>query len=150
MKVCGRCKVEKPLDEFHRNRSKADGRQTRCKECNTVASSTAYHADPDYFRCKLYRRKYGISLADFNRMVAEQGGRCAICATDAPGGKGNRLHVDHDHATGEVRGLLCTNCNRALGYFKDDGALLLKATAYLQDHAPQRVGLEAPATAGRK
>ena len=58
-----------------------------------------------------YQRMYGITIEDYDRMYEEQGGRCAICRTDQPGGAGERFSVDHDHETGKVRGLLCNNCN---------------------------------------
>lgn len=77
------------------------------------------------------KRNYGITDADFDRMFDEQDGRCAICGTDEPGGGYNTLHVDHNHETGFVRGLLCNNCNRGLGMFSDDAWRLEAATAYL-------------------
>lgn len=79
-------------------------------------------------------RNYGITLADYDAMLAAQDGRCAICKTDVPKGKG-RFSVDHDHVTGKVRALLCNTCNAGLGQFKDDPALVLEAAAYLQRHA---------------
>jgi hypothetical protein len=63
-----------------------------------------------------FRRHYGISLEYYNSMLAEQGGRCAICGSQA--GK-RRLSVDHDHTTNEIRGLLCTDCNFGLGILVD-------------------------------
>lgn len=63
-------------------------------------------------------------------MVADQGGRCAICA-GSPVGPGRRLHVDHDHATGRVRALLCSSCNTAVGLMQDDSARLRAAADYL-------------------
>jgi hypothetical protein len=71
------------------------------------------------------RRRYGISAEDFDQLFAEQGGLCAICR-EAPA-----EHVDHDHKTGRVRGLLCFNCNGALGQFRDRADLMLRAVAYL-------------------
>lgn len=71
------------------------------------------------------RRRYGIGADDFDRMVEEQGGVCLIC------GRADPEHVDHDHMTGEVRGILCFNCNGGLGQFKDDIGALLAAAAYL-------------------
>lgn len=73
-------------------------------------------------------RKYGLSTADYDAMLTAQSGLCAICSN--PPGK-IRLHVDHDHETGEVRGLLCAACNRGIGSLRDDPALLLSALAYL-------------------
>jgi hypothetical protein len=59
-------------------------------------------------------RRFGLDEQAYDRMLREQGGVCAICA-EPPGGRWNRLAVDHDHATGRVRGLLCTTCNTMLG-----------------------------------
>jgi hypothetical protein len=75
------------------------------------------------------KRKFGMTLADYDRLFAAQGGRCAIC--EEPPAEGVALHVDHDPATGKVRGLLCFSCNNALGDFRDDGRLLLAAVDYL-------------------
>lgn len=74
-------------------------------------------------------RAYGLTPEGYQEMLAAQGGRCAICATDKPH-KG-ALHVDHDHDTGEVRGLLCFCCNAGIGKLKDDPRLLVKALWYL-------------------
>jgi hypothetical protein len=73
---------------------------------------------------------YGISLEEFDALVTAQEGRCAICRTDTPGGKGS-WHVDHDHATNRIRGLLCHPCNLMLGHAQDDPARLRAAAAYL-------------------
>jgi hypothetical protein len=80
-----------------------------------------------------YRRKYGIEMSKYLTMVKLQKGRCLICK-GKPQGKTERtkkLQVDHDHKTGRVRGLLCINCNRALGYFKDDPMRIKAAIHYL-------------------
>jgi hypothetical protein len=69
--------------------------------------------------------KYGLSAAEVEAMREAQGGVCAICRT-APA-----VHVDHDHATGKVRGMLCFNCNAALGHFRDDPILFRRAVRYL-------------------
>lgn len=96
------------------------------------ASQAAYYrSNIEKFRDYDLRRHYGIGLEDFNRILAEQNGRCAVCATDEPGGRG-RFHVDHNHKTGEVRGLLCSHCNLGVGHFKDSPTLLKAAAYYLQ------------------
>lgn len=77
---------------------------------------------------RLLRSSYGISLDDYNTMLESQLGRCAICG-DFPGTK--MLSVDHDHATGKVRGLLCNGCNTRLGQMKDSIAILELAQNYL-------------------
>jgi DNA-directed RNA polymerase subunit RPC12/RpoP len=73
-------------------------------------------------------KKYGITEEDFNAMLEKQGYRCAICGSD---NDGRELAIDHDHVTGEVRGLLCTKCNLGLGSFEDDITRLEKAKLYL-------------------
>jgi Recombination endonuclease VII len=75
--------------------------------------------------------RYGLSEADYNALFAEQDGKCAICGA-GPSGKWNILNVDHDHVTGQVRGLLCHRCNTALGLFRDDPVILAPAVAYLR------------------
>lgn len=79
------------------------------------------------------KKHYGLTLADYQRMFDEQGGRCAICG-DPPSDK-HRLQVDHCHATGKVRSLLCFTCNAGLGSFRDDKDKLLAAAAYLMVHS---------------
>ena len=76
------------------------------------------------------KRKYGITLADYDAMLLAQGGGCAICAAPEPDGQS--LHVDHDHDTGAVRGLLCFTCNAGIGMFGHDIDLLSAAVAYLR------------------
>lgn len=98
----------------------------------------ALERDPLVERRGNLKAKFGLSLEDYDRMLAEQGGGCAICGATEPGGRGS-FHVDHDHACcpgkkscGKcVRSLLCTNCNSGLGRFHDDPDRLMAAVAYL-------------------
>lgn len=79
---------------------------------------------------KLLQKRYGITQEQYSQMLVAQDSRCKICA--APNGThGRRLAIDHCHTTGEIRGLLCMNCNQGLGKFKDDLQLLDKAKDYL-------------------
>jgi len=81
--------------------------------------------------CSASKRKtlYGVSRAEFDHMLAVQDGKCAICG----GSNGDqKLAIDHDHASGRVRGLLCHNCNHAIGKMKDDPARLRRAAEYLE------------------
>jgi hypothetical protein len=79
---------------------------------------------------KPYRKsRYGITDAEFDQLLILQGGKCKICGTSNFPYKGP--HVDHDHSTKKVRGLLCLNCNRGIGAFKEDPTLLKKALDYL-------------------
>lgn len=75
-------------------------------------------------------RKFGLSEVQYAGLLEQQDGCCAICSTDEPKGKGC-FCVDHDHVTGEVRGLLCHHCNLGLGNFADDTQRMLKAVEYL-------------------
>ena len=75
---------------------------------------------------------YGITLADYGRMLCEQGGVCAICKTLRVSKAHPRLNVDHNHKTGKVRGLLCWMCNRGIGLLGDDLKRLESAVEYLK------------------
>ncbi len=135
MKQCSTCKIEKPLDEFYSYTTpKGELKATaRCKLCHAMACRQCYK---NYdWRVPLYRRLYGMTVADYDRMLASQDGGCAICGTKTRGSKpGCRLAIDHDHESGKVRGLLCGDCNTAIGKFRDDPALLEKAAKYIKQH----------------
>lgn len=91
------------------------------------------YADPrvrDQVLAHRLRHQYGIDLVDYRRLLALQNGRCAVCRRLPT--ERNRICVDHDHATDEVRGLLCARCNRALGLLRDDPAVLASAIEYLR------------------
>ena len=79
-------------------------------------------------RDQYLQRTYGLGLDEFEFLVVAQSGRCAICCKQ----EGDRLHVDHDHDTGRVRGLLCGSCNRAMGLFHEDPSRFEAAGAYLR------------------
>jgi hypothetical protein len=88
-------------------------------------------------RNAVLKHKYGITIADYERMLEAQGGRCDICRTDDPGQNQESrysFHVDHCHETGVVRGLLCDRCNRGLGFFFDNADRLSAAVLYLRKH----------------
>jgi hypothetical protein len=90
-------------------------------------------ARPGYaerMRARHLIRKYGITLEDYDVMLVAQGGGCAICGGPEP--EGQSLHVDHDHTTGAVRGLLCFTCNAGIGMFGHDVTVLDAAAAYLR------------------
>lgn len=86
--------------------------------------------NPDYEKNRRLQSCYGIDLETYSDLFAAQGGECAICGIHADLFE-RALAVDHNHETGKVRGLLCHNCNLALGSFKDDVARLQKAVQYL-------------------
>lgn len=125
-KRCGRCRSFKPAADFHRNARALDGLHVYCKPCRKEDNSAN-----ERWRTGLLKRLYGMSREEYFDMLEKQGGVCAIC--DEPSGGGRYLAVDHDHATGMVRGLLCGNCNNGLGRFKDNPARLRAAAAYLEE-----------------
>jgi hypothetical protein len=125
------------------------GYSHNCKECDKRAAAERRErlgqVHVDYMKDFDLRRKYGIGLEQFNQMFAEQAGCCAICGkhqTEFVKG----LAVDHDHATGTIRKLLCVNCNNGLGCFMDSIGLLHKAVEYLQSHAN---GVNEPTASGK-
>lgn len=107
------------------------------KEKRAATSKAWREANPErmkyLYRRANYAKKYGISPEEFDSMLAAQDGKCAICGTDKPKGRG-RFHVDHHHGTGKVRALLCGDCNIGLGMFKESPNLLMAATSYLEAH----------------
>lgn len=128
VKECTKCGETKPLTEFHARRDRTDGRATICRDCTRSYDKARYYGGRRRVERRDYLiRNYGITPEQYDAMNT---GVCHICNTPCP--SGNRLAVDHDHATGAVRGLLCVNCNRALGLFRDDEIRLAAAIAYLQ------------------
>jgi hypothetical protein len=126
-KVCGKCKRELPIDCFYKRGDKSPGRAYKCKECWR----------PTFERERARNlRQYDITLELFNELLARQGGGCAVCGAIQSSKDKKSLAVDHDHATGEVRGLLCSRCNVGIGMFKDEPALLAAAIRYLTAAMP--------------
>ena len=144
-KECRVCHVTKPLDAFYKTGRKngpPDQRHTECKECAKARVKRNHERNPDQARDAHYRRNYGISLAEFNRMVLAQGSRCACCGTDEPGGRHNVWNVDHDHTTGDVRQLLCKDCNLVLGIVEDSPEHLQRLIEYVLKHSPHNSSVD--------
>ncbi len=93
-----------------------------------------YEENKDHYRDIFLRSKYGLSLAAYQDMLEGQQGGCSICGNKDSGAKGHPLYVDHDHKTGEIRALLCKNCNTGLGCFLDNPNILDVASSYLRKH----------------
>lgn len=107
--------------------------------------------NPDHQMDKRLRKLFGIDFAIYQKMTVDQRGMCAICdkpETKISHGTLRVLSVDHNHATGAVRGLLCSSCNLAIGYACDDVSVLRNAIAYLQKHEPSNVVPFQPAIVG--
>jgi hypothetical protein len=124
---CPACGERKPIGDFPRNRSRRTGRGIYCKPCHNRIGRENRTKNHGSTRSYHLKARYGITAADAQRMLEEQGGLCAICR-ERPAD-----HVDHDHLTGRLRRLLCFNCNGGLGQFRDDPELLRAAAAYLQE-----------------
>lgn len=124
-KRCPDCETVTVLEDFPRHRNGRQGRGAYCKPCHNergrralekVGGSRTYHL----------KRRYGLSAEDVDAMVEAQGGLCAVCGVRPP------EHVDHDHVTGAVRGVLCSGCNQGLGNFRDSATALRRAADYVE------------------
>lgn len=126
---CYCCGETKQLAEFCGDRSRPNGRCSRCKVCNRSRVKAYAKSPRGRARHRRYQlaRAYGITVNQYAAMVREQGGKCAICG-DEP----KQFHVDHDHKTNEIRGLLCGNCNVGIGHFRDNPDLMTAAIKYLR------------------
>jgi hypothetical protein len=167
MKQCKKCGASKPLDDFYRAAGTRDGHRGDCKACSSEdkrrrylantqaaidrvrrwqqanpervnATQRARRAKPEAKlreRAGHLMRKYGMTIEQYDAMLEAQGGGCFICGR--PPREDISLHVDHDHSTGKVRGILCFCCNNALADFQEDPELLKKAATYVSWHANQ-------------
>ena len=110
---CYACKEWKPNEAFAKDGSRPTGRASICKRCSSLAAT---------------RSRYGLSRDEFEALPGADG-VCPICQRG-----GQKMHVDHNHHTGAVRGMLCTRCNVGLGQFRDDRNLIARAIEYLESH----------------
>lgn len=96
------------------------------------------HKNPDKMsviqRRRALKSRYSLTPTDYEKMLSAQNSVCAICKISKEGSRGKRLFVDHSHATGKIRGLLCHRCNTALGCMKDNAERLREAAHYLDTH----------------
>lgn len=128
---CYSCEMAKPQADFSRNSRHRTELNYYCRQC--MAGKRVLHRQkyPGRLRDGELRKRYGITLVEYERLSVSQGGVCAICKQAA---EGYELHLDHCHATGRVRGLLCACCNTALGKFRDDVTILRAAADYIEQH----------------
>ena len=117
------------VDRSEYMRAWKDANKEKCKEYKRMWKRTPNGKKAE--RAHSLKAKYGITLQDYDNLLAAQNGVCAICGT--PPGK-RRLAVDHDHKTGAVRGLLCVNCNVALGRLQDNVDILQSMIEYIERH----------------
>jgi hypothetical protein len=158
MKRCKHCGTEKPLGDFYREAGSRDGHRPECKACTSARRKLWYKANREReiervrewqdahreqylrmqaeyrasnarnYRSEHLKRKFGLTLDEYEELLRWQGGGCAICGRMADKVS---LHVDHDHETGKIRGLLCFRCNGGLGQFKEKPERLVRAADYL-------------------
>jgi len=135
--------VEKSLDEFYNSKLSDDKKGYRCKQCDTIARKRWAKNNPEKAhlsqRGRNLKHKYGITLEDYEDLLEKQDHRCACCGveenTAAYGfNKSLNFSVDHCHEGGGVRGLLCNQCNRAIGMLGDTSEKVYRAYKYLKDH----------------
>jgi hypothetical protein len=138
--VCYMCKETKPDTEFYpepRNTGR-NGRESRCKVCSRTRTAKYKELNSDKVKLqqRISKRKKLTNFTNelYESTLKEQGGVCAICGTDTPGGRGT-FHADHDHSNGKPRGVLCHYCNVALGNFRDNTDLLKSAIDYLNKYS---------------
>jgi len=136
-KTCTRCLSTKPISEFYKEKGTKDGYRNHCKSCRRKDWNNWRNENKDhlkrYMRDFFLKRNYGISIEKYEEMYNSQNGKCYICGSHSDD-QDKGLSVDHCHDSGQIRKLLCGNCNTALGSFKDSIDILKKAISYLEDH----------------
>ena len=125
VKKCTRCKETKALSMFQHGRGYVDGYYKHCRAC---------HYDV-YVRNNHYKTAYGISQDEYIQMVVKVGNKCPICGSHHnPSKKQGRLCIDHCHKDGGIRGVICNDCNRALGSTKDNPEILRRLAEYIEGY----------------
>lgn len=123
MKICTKCKISKPLLKFHKMKASKDGHQPLCIDCS-------YSIMKPYILKRQRLLLYGVTPEQYEKLILDCNNSCQLCGTKRENLKRD-LSIDHCHKTGKIRGMLCSNCNHALGKFKDSIELLEKAIKYL-------------------
>jgi len=148
MKRCTCCKEDRPRSDFNKDKTRSDGLAATCRPCHKTISAKNYKNNKDKRSAngkRNYRKnpgrhreyelwhKYGLTVDDYNEMLFLQNNRCVICQQEfVKTGRNSPAHVDHCHKSGEVRAILCTNCDHLLGNAKDDINILQNAIKYLK------------------
>lgn len=143
---CKKCKSAKSRDWYHRTPDRQRSRNRRRYQENGAAMREAalrwYRDNREHVlglkRASALRKSFGLTIEQYDEMLAAQGGLCAVCG-QPPQSKARRpLHIDHCHNTGRVRGLLCRSCNVGLGHFADSPERLRAAAAYIERRSDGR------------
>jgi hypothetical protein len=133
--ICKKCGKDSPLDNFYRNKSYKSGYAAQCKDCAKAYGRKKYSENPDVMRERQLKHKFNKSQAWYEQTLKAQGGVCQICKRPPEENGRKNFPVDHDHATGKVRGILCQSCNHMLGNAKDNIINLQNAILYLSKYA---------------
>lgn len=169
MKSCNKCGALKALSEFPKNKNYADGHRNDCRECYRAYNQTYRAENLEAARARArewvnthaeqartsnanYRNSeqglfmrderkmmqlYGLTVQERDALFEKQGRRCACCRNDTPSGRG--WHIDHDHVTGAVRGILCFKCNTGIGMLGDNVEGVCAASAYLNGSTTESI-----------
>lgn len=131
--LCTSCRQVLPVSAFAiRTDTKVPRVRSNCKAClaaNQTQKNRENHSDAQVYWWARQLAKYGLTPKEWSELFASQDYACAVCGTKDNGKK--RFHVDHDHESGRVRGILCTKCNVGIGGLKDDPEIVYKAYQYL-------------------
>lgn len=130
-RTCTLCREPKPLDCYDLHGTRPGKLHPRCKSCRADQAAARYSAHKERIRAGDTRRLYRDHAGTIDDLRQTQGGRCALCG-DVPADEA--LCVDHDHATGAIRALLCRRCNLGLGHLRDDVELMRRAADYVEAH----------------
>lgn len=134
-KVCKECGITKLISEFYLNSAldskKGRSWNPRCKPCVNKLQKQKYKENPEVKKNFHLKYLYGISLDIYKDKLEEQGNVCAICKSPTSNGRGVYFHVDHNHETNQIRGLLCHHCNFMIGYSRENIEVLEAAVEYL-------------------
>lgn len=133
-KVCSKCGVRKERSKFYKDSARNDGITAYCKDCKLKINNNWRENNPEEMKQsqRRTRRKstYGVSSEDYDKMLIDQNNECAICHKTI----GYEASVDHNHDTGQVRGLLCNVCNTGIGMLQDSPSILRAAAEYLEKY----------------
>ena len=141
-KTCTKCKQEKLISEFNKRSLSKDGLKSECRLCSKKDYCKNQEKYKERAKKRYYRkdvinarllRNFGITLETYNKLFDEQQGCCVICGRHQSE-LSKALNVDNNHKTGQVRALLCWNCNYALGLVKEDISILLSMIDYLDEN----------------
>lgn len=146
-KQCPACKEYKDLTEYSPSKTHSYGVASVCKAC--IADMVSERYSLDYHRKRHLKVTYGLTEEEYNDLLSQQNNVCAICGNPETRRLGRTartinnkfmLHVDHDHDTGKVRGLLCSACNQALGLLKENPDRIKALLLYVEKHSSQHEG----------